>query len=1119
MRYRTLVYRSLVFYRRTYITVFLGVVVSTAILVGALVVGDSVRYSLKRLALNRLGGTEFALVSEERFFRVRLADDISARLGREVVPVIQLRGVAVSEGGLHRANRVQVLGVDSRFWALGRAAEPSGGIGPDEAVVNKQLAAKLGLREGDEFLLRVDSPDLMPSDAPLSSDKRSSFAILVKVKSVAGDSGFGRFSLRANQAAPLNVFLSLTWLGERMELAGRANMMLVEEGAAGSRKEISSEAMNEGDAGSRKEISPEILNEALKKSWQLSDAGLELRKMAERNVIELRSNRVFLDTPVADAAINTGINAEGVLTYFVNGLHHGNRLTPYSFVSAPGKPLVPEDMKDDEIIINEWLAGDLGIFKSEDLSLTYFVPGPAYNLIEKTSTFRVRSVVSIEGRAADMELMPEFPGLAEVDNCRDWDPGIPIDLNKIRKKDERYWDLYKGTPKAFITLAAAQRIWTNRFGSLTAVRYPGDGRTSDEIATELLKKLEPASLGFEFLPVRQQGIQAGMGAVDFGQLFLGLSIFIIITALMLTGLLFVFGIEHRSLEAGTLLALGLPVFRIRRLLFAEGAIIAVIGSIPGTALGILYNQVILFGLSTVWHGAVGTQDIRLYVRGSTLLTGALSGIGAALFAMWLASGRQKGRKPARLLEKGPGYDERHAKRDSWISLLIAGFSIIGALTIIGVKGQGRGREATGIFFTAGALLLIGGLGICSAVLFGPGRKRNTGSIGIIGMGLRNCARRRGRSLAFIGLLACGVFIVAAVGSNRSNSVTGLDRRESGTGGFAFFGETTMPVIYDLNSEKGRRRFGLWDIESSKLSFVQIRVREGDDASCLNLNHVQSPRILGVTPEEFAKRGAFSFVRTDDGDAGGNPWLLLNKEIDRDTVPAIADQTVILWGLNKAIGDTVMYKDERGREFRLKLVGGLENSVFQGNILISEEAFVERFPSISGSRVFLIDVPEEEIEQVSNSLSKALQDFGLELTPSAIRLMEFNKVQNTYLSIYLFLGGLGLILGSFGIGVIVFRNVLEARGELALLRAVGFNRRSIRRMLLAEHLPLIAAGLFCGTAAAVVAVLPAIKSYSSDAPFAFLGVILAAIAASGSLWTYLAVNLSTRGDLVPALRNE
>ena len=162
MRYRTLVYRSLVFYRRTHITVFLGVVVSTAILVGALVVGDSVRYSLKRLALNRLGGTEFALVSEERFFRVRLADDISARLGREVVPVIQLRGVAVSEGGLHRANRVQVLGVDSRFWALGRAAEPSGGIGPDEAVVNKQLAAKLGLREGDEFLLMFDSHDLMP---------------------------------------------------------------------------------------------------------------------------------------------------------------------------------------------------------------------------------------------------------------------------------------------------------------------------------------------------------------------------------------------------------------------------------------------------------------------------------------------------------------------------------------------------------------------------------------------------------------------------------------------------------------------------------------------------------------------------------------------------------------------------------------------------------------------------------------------------------------------------------------------------------------------------------------------------------------------------------------------
>ena len=118
-----------------------------------------------------------------------------------------------------------------------------------------------------------------------------------------------------------------------------------------------------------------------------------------------------------------------------------------------------------------------------------------------------------------------------------------------------------------------------------------------------------------------------------------------------------------------------------------------------------------------------------------------------------------------------------------------------------------------------------------------------------------------------------------------------------------------------------------------------------------------------------------------------------------------------------------------------------------------------------------------------------------------------------------LAQLGLILGSFGIGIVVLRNTFEIRGELALLRAVGLRRRSLTLMLLAEHLPLLAAGLVCGTAAAVAASLPALVSPGKDLPFVFMSVILGVIAVSGTIWTYIAVKLASRGALRPALRKE
>ena len=268
------------------------------------------------------------------------------------------------------------------------------------------------------------------------------------------------------------------------------------------------------------------------------------------------------------------------------------------------------------------------------------------------------------------------------------------------------------------------------------------------------------------------------------------------------------------------------------------------------------------------------------------------------------------------------------------------------------------------------------------------------------------------------------------------------------------------------------------------------------------------------------------MKTDDGVSADTPWDSLNSSETQlatmrsvtDEIAAIGDAASIQWALGKKVGDVIPYTDERGNQFNVRIVGAVANSILQGSLIIDEAAFVKRFPSTSGYRMFLIDAPSNKVEQVSATLSRALRDVGLELTPAEKRLAAFNAVQNTYLSTFQILGGLGLLLGSAGMGIVVLRNVLERRGELAVLLAVGWRRRSLRWLVLSEHAALLWLGIGLGVAAALVAVLPALLSPRGELPYLSLGLTLGAVLASGMIWTWAATSLALRGELLEALRN-
>ena len=386
----------------------------------------------------------------------------------------------------------------------------------------------------------------------------------------------------------------------------------------------------------------------------------------------------------------------------------------------------------------------------------------------------------------------------------------------------------------------------------------------------------------------------------------------------------------------------------------------------------------------------------------------------------------------------------------------------------------------------------------------------------IGMGFRNSARQPGRSMLCAALVACACFVIVAVGANRhiESGSDKLPRKESGTGGFAWVAESDIPLHHDFNSEEGRFEMGFSESEAAVVASSQIvpfRVLPGEDASCLNLYQPQKPRILGV-PADLIKRGGFQFQGQLDGE--DNPWRTLESELEPGVIPAIGDYNSVLWILHLGLGKDLIIEDEFGKQLKLRLVGLLQSSIFQSEILISEANFTKHFPSRSGYGYFLIQSPSPGAGDLKQILESTLSDYGFDATSTAEKLANYQAVENTYLSTFQTLGGLGLLLGTLGLAILLLRNIIERRGELATLRAFGFRRATLSLMLLVENGFLLVIGMLIGSVSALIAVVPHL---GTQIPRFSLSMTLILVFLVGIISSIVAVSFALRIPLLPALK--
>jgi putative ABC transport system permease protein len=1104
-----LIRRSAFYYWRTNLAVTLGVAAAVSVLAGALVVGDSVRGSLRDLALGRLGRTDNVLTSAS-FFREDVSERVKTALGATAVtPLIVADGFVTVESSGRRASDVVVYGVDERFWTFH-------GLPPQDGVfISPTLASEVGAKDGDVLLTRLQKPSEIPVESLFGRKEDVGRTVRLTLTNVLPSDRLGEFSVKPQQAGVRAVFAPLRRIQRDLAVNGQVNTVLL---AGGQRSDT-----------------------ALRSALQLEDLSVRVTEIVDPHAppaVAVESTSGILSEPLESAirAVGAGTGAQPIpiFTYLANTIRKGDRQIAYSLVTATDMSAVlngSPPSRADGIVLNEWAARELNATPGETIDLDYYLWDPVAGLTTRTASFTLERVIPIQGFAADRRLAPDYPGITASKSLADWDPPFPIDLSRVRPEDERYWDEYRTTPKAFIPYDAGKQLWQSRYGAVTSMRFAigagGDaGALVDRFRAGLRDSLSPQAMGVVLYPAREAALTAAQGATDFGEYFTYFSFFLVVSALMLAVLFFKLGVEQRLKQIGILRASGYTMSTVRRLLLGEAVVLATIGGLLGVAGAIAYGQLIVHGLRTWWVGAVGTTLLSLHINPTSLVAGAVGGIVVSIVCVMVSLRAVRKISPRSLLtaqsiDASSTLDRGRVRRRQQMTL---GCAIL-AVALVG-WGMASPTAQAGAFFGAGALLLIAMLLWLATWLRAhdarPIAGRGPGAV--MRLGFRSAAFRPARSVLSAALIASAAFIIVSVGAFRREGGDLTSDRRSGTGGYVLYAESEIPLLHNPNDTAGREALMIQAPDVSAARFTRFRVRHGEDVSCLNLYRPTNPTIVAPEPG-FIESNRFTFASTIDSsdDERANPWLLLNRQFADQSVPVIGDATSMQYVLHVSVGDTFSIDTGGATPLVLRFVGALRDSVLQGELLMSEPQFVRLFPRQQGYRLFLIDAPSvgslPDAQTLAGSVERELQPFGLDATVASERLAAFHRVENTYLSTFQALGGLGLLLGTIGLATVMFRNVLERRRELALLRAVGYNTRHISTMIAAEAAFVLGAGVIGGSVCAAIAVAPAWLGHGGALPSVGLAGLLAAVIVVGFVSSVIATRAALRGRVLEGLRAE
>lgn len=963
------------YYKRFYWLVASAVAVMTAVMAGSLLLGDSVRGSLMDRVDERLGKAQTVVQTGTGF----LADTVLRQPLLDGAPGFLLADGFVSANG--QLTPVTVWGTDDLRLTPGQAqvnAELARtlafGTAETDIPASKPLgtveAATLGASAGKPLgtvVLHLPSTTLVPSNS-LFVSQRYATELRLRVTGIQSSADGGNLLLHNEQVRPLNIFISRREMGRALGVEGRVNVIL----------------------------SPRLLSpEAFAAVWKPAYSGITTTDQDTTTVVG--TDRVLLPQAVVDSLRPTA----RYLAYFVNSLSAVESqptlsatpkdTIPYSFVTAT------DQLRGDEAVVSDYAARRLGLSVGDSLWMDYYVSrGELKQLLTRSHRFRVKAVVPMSAMQQQAALIAaDFPGLSGVKRCTDWDSDLPIDMGRISRADEDYWERYRQTPKALVSLDAVGSDWGGHFGTATKVCTAGD-----------LSRLTPQSLGVSVVQPRQAALHAAQSGTDFGTLFLALGFFIIVAALLLmqnplSEMLFL-----RRQEIALYSVMGFSRWQTARRLVGEALPVVLVAAPVGVLAGYAYAALILWLLAGPWSGATHTDGFALHANPLTvvLALGVALAMATAMLCLTVYRSTADGQ-----VDGGGSIAAGKPPRTNSSAVAAAG-------------ARERRPQANAPFSKPG--------------------KAPTPGLSLHGSLIRaSLGYYRSQHRLSFWTLALGVLIVFAVGLNRPD-FSHADKKL--TGGFLLYAESRIPIQYDLNQPKARRHLHLGNLPDG-VAFLQLPRHTEDEASCLNLNRVATPSVVGMDGHAMADFG-ISLPPWNDGDSTA-------------PIPVAIDEEALTWSMMGRVGDTLTYKASDGSTVRAVVAATYPTGILHGHAVMDRRHFLRLWHDESGSRIVLAN---------QDCDLSPLRDYGLSITTTTERLSHFFEVTDTYLGIFMSLGGLGLLLGLMGLVIVIRKNLAARNSELRLYHALGFAPAAIEGMLRREQLVVPLLAIVAGVAGGLLA---------------------------------------------------
>ncbi|MFR9673439.1 ABC transporter permease [Streptomyces sp. TR02-1] len=643
--------------------------------------------------------------------------------------------------------------------------------------------------------------------------------------------------------------------------------------------------------------------------------------------------------------------------------------------------------------------------------------------------------------------------------------------------------------------ATAQRLFAKP-GQYTQIQLEAaEGTTQAALKARAEKILPPrteAVTGRKLADDQSQQIENSMSGMRTAMLvFAGIALFV---GIFLIANTFTMLVAQRTKELALLRAVGASRRQVTRSVLLEAAGVGLAASVVGFGAGIG----IAVGLRSLVSRLGTMPDGPLVVSLDAVAASLVVGVAVTVLAAWLPARRAAKIPPVAAMGSvhAPSTTRSLVLRNTLGALLAGG----GTALVLAATSREDGEAMMG----AGAALLLVGVFVLTPLLSRPLIAAAAPVLRLFRvsgkLARRNAVRNPRRTATTASALMVGLTLVTGFTVVASGVQQAIEKMAAESVAADY--TVSMANFTPLSPEVEGKLKGLDEVTAtSPMRTTAARV-DGRNRQLTGVNGETVDRLLSL---DFTE-GSWSGV------AGGTKAV-----VDADTAEEQG------W---KAGSDfRVAYAD--GSRETLTVAGVYDGSEFARGIMLDASTLTPHMPRVTDMRV-LVETDSGPSEATRDTLQKELgNNPALQVQDQEDISEGIAQLVSVLLNVLYGLLAMAVVVAVLGVVNTLAMSVFERGQEIGMLRAIGLNRRSVKRMVRLESLVIslfggvlgIGLGVFLGWAAGELIASTGMDTYALVLPWDRLGVFLALAALVGMLAALWPARRASRLDILQAIRTE